>query len=141
MGDFEGFEPALALTLARRLNLGVEFVSVLPQERIAALAEGRVDVIIATMGHTSQRDSAATFLPSHYFESQTAIAASRDLPIRSWNDLQSLRVCSTVGNYANGFVGSQAQRLELYRNGAQLQAALMSGECPVVAHDNSLLDG
>lgn len=64
MCDFESFEPALAQALARRLRLAIEFMSVLPQERIAVLFEGRVEVAIATMGHPGQRGSVVKFLPS-----------------------------------------------------------------------------
>ena len=60
-----GFEPDLARLLAARLGVAPRFVAVSAADRIAALGEGRVELIIATTGHTVQRDGQALFVRPH----------------------------------------------------------------------------
>ena len=56
--------------------------------RIAALVEGEADLVVATMGHNTQRDAQARFIRPHYYRSETIIVGPRDTMVRDWNDLR-----------------------------------------------------
>ena len=58
----EGYEVDVALAIGRKLGVEVEFVRVNAATRIALLAEDRIDLAIATMGHNTQRDGQARVL-------------------------------------------------------------------------------
>ena len=58
----QGFEIDLARHLAASLGVTPVFVVVTPANRLALLGEGRIDLVIATMGHTLQRDQEAIFV-------------------------------------------------------------------------------
>ena len=42
------------------------------------LAEDRIDLAIATMGHNTQRDGQARFIRPHYYRSETTVVGPRD---------------------------------------------------------------
>ena len=67
-----GFEIAIGQRIARALGVTLALVTVTPADRIALLAENRVDLTIATMGDTTLRDTQARFIRPHYYASQTA---------------------------------------------------------------------
>ena len=84
VGRFQGFEVDLAQEIAHRLGVRMEPVTVTPANRIAALGEGRVDLVIATMGHTVQRDAQARFVRPHYHQSRTVIVGRRGWSCPAW---------------------------------------------------------
>ena len=50
-----GMEPDLALDLAEQLGVNLQLVGVQTADRIEALTAGRVDMLIATLSDTSER--------------------------------------------------------------------------------------
>ena len=79
----EGYEVDVALAIGRKLGVEVEFVRVNAATRIALLAEDRIDLAIATMGHNTQRDGQARFIRPHYYRSETTIVGPRSLAFRN----------------------------------------------------------
>ena len=67
----EGYEVDVALAIGRKLGVEVEFVRVNAATRIPLLAEDRIDLAIATMGHNTQRDGQVRFIRPHYYRSET----------------------------------------------------------------------
>ena len=58
---------------AAALGVEVEFVRVNAATRIPLLAEDRIDLAIATMGHNTQRDGQVRFIRPHYYQSETTL--------------------------------------------------------------------
>lgn len=137
-----GFEPDLARLLAARLGVAPRFVAVSAADRIAALGEGRVDLIIATTGHTVQRDGQALFVRPHYYRSETVVVGQRLPALQGVNRLAALAghtVCVTVGNATNAELAVHGARLLLYASAGQLVEQVQRGHCALAAHDDSLL--
>jgi polar amino acid transport system substrate-binding protein len=84
-GVLQGFEIDLARQLAGSLGVTPAFVVVTPANRLAMLGEGRVDMVIATMGHTLQRDREAVFVRPHYYQSQTIVLGAKSLRSAAWS--------------------------------------------------------
>src|SRR5436189_4129182 len=61
-GAIVGFEPDLAMDVARTLGVKLELVPVLSSNRIPLLSEGKVDLIIATMNDTPERHKLVDFV-------------------------------------------------------------------------------
>ncbi|MDK3018943.1 ABC transporter substrate-binding protein [Pseudodonghicola flavimaris] len=135
----EGFEVDLARLLARRLGLTLKIETVTPVTRLPALSDGDVDLVIATMGHNTQRDRRARFLRTHYYSSETVLVGRAPLAVTGWADLRGRTICSTSGNYANAQLSKVAGQLMLFRNIGQLHDALETGTCPLIAQDDGLL--
>jgi ABC-type amino acid transport substrate-binding protein/ABC-type amino acid transport system permease subunit len=136
-GELQGFEVDLAREIAGRLQVGLEIVPVTPANRIAALGEGRADLVIATMGHTVQRDAEALFVRPHYYQSRTVLVGRRGLNVSGMEALRGRSVCVTVGNNTNADLSAAGARLMLYDRASQLVDQLRQGGCSLAAQDDS----
>jgi len=134
-----GFEADVAREIAARLDVALEAVAVTPVNRISKLGEGEVDLVIATMGHNTQRDPTVHFLRPHYFQSETIIVGAGDQTPLAWEDLEARLVCTTVGNYSNVILAPDVGRLMLFSRSQQLIDALLNEMCPLIAQDDTLL--
>src|SRR5262249_35601053 len=133
----EGYEVDVALVIGRMLGVEVEFVRVNAATRIALLAEDRVDMVIATMGHNTLRDSQARFIRPHYYQSETVVVGPRALPVANMTDLPGRTVCVTVGNISNAELVSQGARLMLFDEAGVLPDRLKDQTCTLAAQDDS----
>ena len=68
----------MAKAIAEKLGVTAEFIKVTPANRISLLAEDRIDLVIATMGHNTQRDSQARFIRPHYYQSESIIVGPKN---------------------------------------------------------------
>lgn len=133
----EGYEVDVALAIGRMLGVEVEFVRVNAATRIPLLAEDRIDLVIATMGHNTQRDSQVRFIRPHYYQSETAVIGPRELPVAKMADLPGRTVCVTIGNGSNAELVSQGARLMLFDEAGVLPDRLKDGTCNLAAQDDS----
>lgn len=136
--EWVGFEVDLARGLAARLGVQLELVPVTPANRIAMLAERRVDAVIGTMGHTVARDSQVRFIRPHYYASRTVIVGDRRVATDGTGDLRGLTVCVTIGNADNARIAGDGARLLLFDNPAQMLDALRLEVCTLAMHDDAL---
>lgn len=137
-----GFEPALARLLGARLGVAVRFAEVGAGDRMAALGDGRVDALIATTGHTLQRDAQALFVQPHYYASHTVVVGLRGGALQDVHALPALAgrtVCVTVGNATNADLALAGARLMLLASARRLVEQVRNGSCALAAHDDSLL--
>lgn len=136
-GQPTGYEPDIARFLAERLGVGLQFIVVTPATRIAAIGENRVDLVIATMGHTTQRDGQARFIQPHYYASQTLIVGPKALAVSGWPSLSGATVCVPIGAFSNTVLIGHGVRLLLFNKPEQLLDALRQSACQFIAHDDS----
>jgi polar amino acid transport system substrate-binding protein len=132
-----GYDIDVARAIASRLGVRPVWVSVRAATRIAALAEGDVDLVVATMGHNTQRDAQARFIRPHYYRSETIVVGPRETPVDDWRDLPGRSICVTVGNYANAQLVSQGARLMLLDDASRLPRGLVDETCLLAAQDDS----
>ncbi|HEY0181491.1 MAG TPA: transporter substrate-binding domain-containing protein [Rhodopila sp.] len=137
-GDaWRGYEIDLARAIAARFGVTAVLVSVTPADRIALLAEDRIDLAIATIGHNTQRDGQARFVRPHYYRSETVLVGPRDVKLNGWAGVAGRAVCVTIGNGSNAELSSHGARLMLFGNPGQLLRELRAGTCSLVAQDDS----
>jgi ABC-type amino acid transport substrate-binding protein/ABC-type amino acid transport system permease subunit len=136
-----GFEIDIARAIAARLGVTAVFRRVTSANRIAALGEGETDLIIAAMGHTSQRDGEIRFIRPHYFQSRSVLVGSPALHVADWTDLAGSTVCVTVGNVVNAALTRRGARLMLFDAPGDLVNALQLGTCSLAAQDDSFFAG
>ena len=132
-----GYEIDVGRAIAERLHVDVEFTKVNAASRIPLLADDRIDLIVATMGHNVQRDGQVRFIRPHYYQSETAVIGARDLSVAGWPDLIGRTVCVSVGNSSNAELVSHGARLMLFDEAATLPERLDDRTCTLAAQDNS----
>jgi ABC-type amino acid transport substrate-binding protein/ABC-type amino acid transport system permease subunit len=133
----EGYEPDIGLEIGRMLGVEVDFVRVNAATRIPLLAEDRIDLVIATMGHNTQRDGQVRFIRPHYYRSETIIVGPRGSPVAGMSDLAGRTVCVTIGNLSNASMVSQGARLMLFDEAGVLPERLKDQTCSLAAQDDS----
>ena len=139
-GGRTGYDVDVARAIADRLGLEPIFTGVTPANRIALLGEDKIDLVIATLGHNSQRDGQARFIRPHYFQSQTVVIGPKGLKAADWEDLAGRTVCVTVGNGSNAQMISHNTHLMLFESAAELPRRLQDETCLLAAQDNSFFD-
>lgn len=132
-----GYDVDVARAIAARLGVEPEWVRVRAATRIPMLAEGRADLVIATMGHNTRRDAEARFIRPHYYRSETIVVGPKETEIDGWADLPGRSICVTIGNYANSHIVSQDVRLMLFDDASRLPQGLGDETCFLAAQDDS----
>ncbi len=132
-----GYEPDLARAIAARLGVEVDFTRVNAASRIPLLAEDRIDLVIATMGHNTQRDGQARFILPHYYRSETTVVGPRALAVANATDLPGRTVCVTIGNLSNAELVAGGARLMLFDEAGVLPDRLKDETCTLAAQDDS----
>ena len=133
----KGYGVDVAKALAARLGVALEQTRVNAASRIPLLAEDRIDLIIATMGHNTQRDSQVRFIRPHYYRSETILVGPKSLAISGWTDIPGRTVCVTIGNGSNANLVSRGARLLLFDEAGVLPDRLKDGTCTLAAQDDS----
>jgi ABC-type amino acid transport substrate-binding protein/ABC-type amino acid transport system permease subunit len=136
-GTFTGFEPDIARRIAAFLGVQPVLVAVDTTSRIPMVANGQVDLVIATMGHTVQRGAEVRFIRPHYYVSQTAIVGARDSPVHDWADLAGQTVCLPIGANSNLDFIRHHVRILTFDHPEHLLDALRFGECAFIVQDDT----
>ncbi len=135
-----GYDVDVARALARKLDVEPVFTRVNAATRIPFLAEDKVDVVLATMGHNTQRDGQARFIRPHYYQSETILVGPRALKAADWKDIAGRTVCVTIGNGSNAQMVSHNARLMLFDEAGVLPDRLEDETCTLAAQDDSFFD-
>jgi glutamate/aspartate transport system substrate-binding protein len=136
-------DAAAELGLAR---LALAWRAVTPETRIAAVAEGEVDLECGSTTGTAGRRRQVGFSPVIYVAG-TRLLVPRDSPVRSLRDLAGRRVVVTAGTTNEAVLRELAERQRLdirlltRPEHAQSYAALVAGEAEALASDDVLLFG
>jgi ABC-type amino acid transport system permease subunit len=136
-GERRGYEIDVANAIARKLGVAPSFAKVNAASRIPKVDRGEVDVVIATMGYTVQREGQVRFIRPHYYRSETILVGSKKLDIPDWQAVRGRTVCATVGNGSNLDLISHGARLMLFSDAAMLPDRLRDQTCTLAAQDDS----
>ncbi len=136
-GERHGYEIDVADAIAKRLGVEPVFAKVNAATRIPMVDHGQIDVVIATMGHTVQREGQVRFVRPHYYQSETILIGAKDLDIPDWGAVRGRTVCATVGNGSNLDLISHGVRLMLFSEAAMLPDLLRDRTCTLAAQDDS----
>lgn len=140
-GKIVGMEIDLAEDVAKRLNVKLDMVPVVASNRMEFLQQGRIDLIIATLGDTAPRRQVIGMVEPNYYAGGTNVLAPKSANLKQWTQLKDRKVCAIQGAYYNRRV------TQLY--GADLVAftgipealnALQQGNCIAFVFDNTLID-
>ncbi|MBK1657728.1 transporter substrate-binding domain-containing protein [Paracraurococcus ruber] len=132
-----GYEVDLARAIAGKLGVGLTLVGVTPGNRIALLLEDRVDLLIATMGHTRLRDGEVRFVRPHYYRSQTVVVGDRRLKLPDWDAVRGRTVCVTLGAADTPTLSKHGARLLIFDSPQQMLDALRLDICTLAMHDDT----
>jgi ABC-type amino acid transport substrate-binding protein len=129
---FSGFEVDIARRIADFLGVRLVPVVVDTKTRIPLVADGDIDLVIATMSHNVQRDGEVRFVRPHYYASQSVVVGARDRTVHDWDDLVGQTVCLPSGAISNIVLIRHHIRILTFDQPEQLLDALEFNECAFV---------
>ena len=144
-GQITGFDVDIAGEVARDIfgtPSQVEYRILSDTERIAALQQNQVDIVVKTMSITCERRKSVNF-STEYFSAHQRILAARDSTIVRPSDLSGRRVCAVKGS-------SSLQRIEAINPPPIIASAVTWADCLValqqrqadaVSTDDAILAG
>ncbi|MEU1604679.1 transporter substrate-binding domain-containing protein [Micromonospora matsumotoense] len=132
---YTGFDATLATFLARSIGVSPDFVPLEPTERLAALTSGRVDVVLAGLVITAERQRVVEFA-GPYLVGHLMVATRTTWPPRAGPG----RLCMVPGSTAAG-ADRLGHRILLAPDLGRCLAAVRAGRADAVAGDEILLRG
>ncbi len=143
--ELEGFDIDIARYIAKDM-LGnerkIKFVPITPNERIEAITSGEVDMVIATMTITPQRQYLIDFSKPYYFAGQTAIVEENS-NIHTFSDLKNKTIIVALGTTAEKNIRRiiPTARIVGYKNYKDAFTAFQQGKGEAFSTDDTILSG
>lgn len=139
-GKIVGLEIDLAEDLAKRLGVKLEMIPVIAANRMEFLRQGRIDLVIATMGDTAERRKVVGMVEPNYYAGATNVLAPKSANLKNWSDLKGRKVCGVQGAYYNRRVTQlYAPDLVVFPAVPDALNALSGGNCIAFLFDDTLI--
>lgn len=139
-GQIVGLELDLAREVAERIGVTLETVPVIAANRMEFLVQGRIDMILATLGDTADRRKLIGMVEPNYYAGATNVLALKSAGLKSWEQLRGRRVCAVQGAYYNRRVGqTYGPDLQVFPAVPDALNALAGGNCVAFLFDNTLI--
>ncbi|MEX1234051.1 MAG: transporter substrate-binding domain-containing protein [Roseovarius sp.] len=140
-GELTGLEIDLARDVAERLGVEVELVPVVASNRMEFLQQGRIDLIIATMGDNEKRREVVGMIEPAYYAGGTNVIAPKAAELDTWEDLRGKDVCALQGSYYNRRVTElYGPNLVSFAGIPEVTSALQNGSCVAFLYDNTWIE-
>jgi polar amino acid transport system substrate-binding protein len=115
-GKVSGFDNDVAKEIARELGLRedqIDFVDTLIEDRVPALQEKSVDMVIEAMTITPERAQLVEFSRPYYIAGQSLLVRRGNRSVSSLRDLAGRQVCVIAGSTSIPTLTAQAPRATL----------------------------
>lgn len=141
-GQHVGIEPDLARNLAQQLGVKVQFVPVVAANRIQFLQQGKINLLIATMNVTPEREKIVHIIHPYYYASGYNLMVPKTVKLTAWDQLKGVPVCAIQGSFYNKTVGEKyGARLIAFTGVAEALTALRQGRCNAFVYDDTAIEG
>ena len=141
-GENIGIEPDLARNLAQRLGVKVQFVPVVAANRMQFLQQGKINLLIATMNDTPEREKIVDIIHPNYYASGYNVMVPKSVKLTDWSQLKGMPVCAIQGSFYNKQVGEQyGAELIAFTGVAEALTALQQGRCNAFLYDDTAIEG
>lgn len=135
-----GLEVDLAADIAATIGVPLQLVPVDVVERIDALLDGRVDLVLAGLGYSAPIARAVALVSPPYYASGTNVIARKSERLANWAGLAGVPVCSIQGAADNQrLTGDFGVELKTYKSADDAYQALISGDCRAFAFADSAI--
>ncbi|MFE5795428.1 glutamate ABC transporter substrate-binding protein [Streptomyces sp. NPDC056503] len=145
-GGYAGFEVAVANYVARALKhdpADVVWKEVSASERETMLADGTVDMVVATYAMTDRREELVDFAGPYLVAHQDLLVRSGDTSVKAPADLAGKRVCSATGSASTAHLRAAAPQALVHELGSyeECVSGMTARLFDAVTTDDALLAG
>lgn len=139
-GEFEGMEIQMARDVARTLGVQPEFVPVVAANRMQFLAQGQIDLMIATMSDTAERRGIVGIVHPNYYSSGYNVLMPRNIQVREWEQLRGRQLCAIQGAWYNRPATERfGAEIVAFTGTAEVETALTQRRCLGWIYDDNLI--
>ena len=139
-GEFEGMEIQMAREVARTLGVQPEFVPVVAANRMQFLAQGQIDLMIATMSDTAERRGIVGIVHPNYYSSGYNVLTPRNVQVREWEQLRGRQLCAIQGAWYNRPATERfGAEVVAFTGIAEVETALTQRRCLGWIYDDNLI--
>jgi polar amino acid transport system substrate-binding protein len=140
-GKLTGLEIDLATDVAKRLGVEVELLPVVASNRMEFLQQGRIDLIIATLGDNPKRREVVGMIEPNYYAGGANVLAPKSSGLTQWSDLEGKDVCAIQGSYYLREVTQKYKaNVVAFAGVPEASAALTNGSCVALVYDNTWIE-
>lgn len=145
-GVVSGFDNELAKEIAREMGLApdqIEFVDLLPSERLPALQTHQVDMVVMAITITPERAQQIDFSRPYYMAGQTILVHRQNRSIAGLRDLAGQRVCVIASSTSIPILTEKAPDAVLVEapSPGDCLAELLAGNVDAMSTDDIILAG
>ncbi|MBY0337311.1 MAG: transporter substrate-binding domain-containing protein [Acetobacteraceae bacterium] len=139
-GQFVGMEIEMARDVARTLGIQLEFVPVVAANRMQFLAQGQIDLMIATMSDTAERRGIVGIVHPNYYSSGFNVIMPRNVNVREWTQLRGRQLCAIQGAWYNRPATERfGVEIVAFTGIAEVETALTQRRCLGWIYDDNLI--
>ncbi|QXI25902.1 transporter substrate-binding domain-containing protein [Pseudomonas vanderleydeniana] len=138
--DPRGLNVDLANALGKDLGVAVELIPVLPANRVQFLQQGKVDLLIANMEWTQERDALLGHVPTPFYKIGGTAALPKDSRITRWEDLKGQSVCTSQGSSYVKPLSELGADIKAFKSSSESLLALRGNNCVAAVHDSTLIN-
>ncbi|MGH7079893.1 MAG: transporter substrate-binding domain-containing protein, partial [Acetobacteraceae bacterium] len=139
-GDILGIEPDLARNVAKRLGVKVQLVPVVAANRMQFLEQGKIDLLIATMNDTPEREKVVAIVKPDYYASGYNLMLPKSVKVTAWDQLKGKPLCAIQGSFYNKQVAEKyGAHLIAFTGVAEALTALKQGRCIGFLYDDTAI--
>lgn len=140
-GNLVGLEIDLAKDTAERLGVELEMIPVVASNRMEFLQQGKIDLIIATMGDNEKRRKVVGMIEPNYYAGGANVIAPAGSGLTEWADLDGKDVCAVQGAYYNKPAAQgYSANIVAFAGVPEATASLQNGSCVAFLYDNTWIE-
>lgn len=142
-GVIQGFEIDLAKYIGEKIagpKGKIELVPVVASNRIELLNQGRVDVLVATLGRTAERAKILDYSKDYYMLGEGAVVMRIGAKPQKMSDLKGVNLCGILGNSFNRALTERyGANMTLFQGTSEMSKAFEDNRCEGIGYDEPLL--
>jgi len=140
-GSFKGMEFDIGNKIAKALGVKAEFVTVNSANRFEFLAQGQIDLMIASASDTAERRKVVAFVHPDYYSSGYAAFLPKAVKATEWRQIAGQTLCSIQGAWYNKPAQEQfGIKVLAFAGTAETEAAMTQGRCIGLLEDDNMIN-
>ena len=140
-GAVIGMEIDMAQDVADTLGVKLEKVVVVGSNRMEFLTQGKIDLIIATMGDNPKRRKVVGMIEPNYYAGGANILLAKSAGFKKWSDIKGKKICGIQGAYYNKRATKlYGPELLAFKGVTEATKDLRAGNCQGFIYDNTWIE-
>ncbi|OSQ37286.1 transporter substrate-binding domain-containing protein [Thalassospira sp. MCCC 1A01428] len=140
-GSFMGMEVDIGKKIADGLGVKAEFVKVTSANRFEFLAQGQIDLMIASASDTADRRKIVSFVHPNYYSSGYSVLLPKTIKATEWKQISGQTVCAVQGAWYNKPAQQEfGVKILAFAGTAETEAAMKQGRCIGLLEDDNQIN-